>query len=371
MLGTLKRIAALKREVGLTDEHAASLHAAQELLRAQLGQLSNKRAIGRELEAVSPASRTALEHYLRTLVECALEGPALTAKAAVALFELRLQQGSSLAAHGIALRSPLAIVNTVRTWCIEQLPNPHLAPSCMALAFDQAVLVACYELHSCAHNQRLERLARLGQLTASVAHDLRNPLGVIESSLFMLRQQSEQGPAHAKHHDKISRQLRVSSEIVSGLLELASDTPLDLHHVDVNALLDEAIEQANIPQTVQILRDIKPASQLEADPRLVTRALVNLLRNSARAVAKDGGIVTVHFAKTEHAASLHVSDNGAGFPPDLLPMVFEPLVSQATGGIGLGLALVRSVATRHGGSAHASSPPAGGAAVELRFPRNE
>jgi signal transduction histidine kinase len=232
-----------------------------------------------------------------------------------------------------------------------------------------AIMLQTYQEDSDARLRRHERLATIGQIAGSIGHDLRNPLGVMQSSLYILRKRAGEDGRVQRHIDKIDSQIRACDDIIKNLLELARNTPPRREPIDFVKLFDEAVEAAAMPAHVAVQTEIGPGVACGADPVLLRQALVNLLTNAAQAYADRPGRVYLSVTATDTGTLIAVADDGPGFDPDTLARVFEPLVTTRSSGIGLGLALVKGVTERHGGAVEASNRPDGGAMVRLHLPR--
>lgn len=232
-----------------------------------------------------------------------------------------------------------------------------------------AIMLQTYQEDTDTRLRRHERLATLGQIAASIGHDLRNPLGVMQSSLYILRKRAGDDDRMARHLAKIDTQIRNCEDIVSNLLDLARSTPPRRTHIDVPKLFAEAIEASGLPSHIEVQTEIAPALDCQADHVLLRQALINLLTNAAQAYCGKPGRVMVSAIAADHATIIEVADDGPGFDPETISRVFEPLITTRTNGIGLGLALVKGVTERHGGTVEASNRPGGGALVRMHVPR--
>ncbi len=205
-------------------------------------------------------------------------------------------------------------------------------------------------------NRNTERLATIGQFGVSIGHELRNPLSVIDSSLFLLRQHlgPEVSSARdvAKHLDRIANEVTRANKTINDLLDLARNRPPQLQRVAARKLVDAAVRASSLPGTVDVEIVTSPAELvIEVDPDQIHQVLVNLLTNAAQAMP-DGGHVEV---RTEPAldgsgAQLRVLDDGPGVPADVRHRIFEALFTTKAKGTGLGLALCRRIMEAHGGT---------------------
>lgn len=253
---------------------------------------------------------------------------------------------------------------------VDDVPRLHASMRAVdrLLDLELAIMLQTYRIDSDDQLRRGERLATIGRVAATIGHDLRNPLGVIESSAYILRRmlQDERGQ---RHLDKINSQVRNCNRIVTALLELARSRPPQFASIDVRVMLDASLAMVTIPEGVVVRIEVDDGMQLEGDSNLLEQAMINLVVNSVIALrGRPGTIVTRATRHDDRFAALIVVDDGPGFDPELLPRVFEPLVTSRASGVGLGLALVKSVADRHLGQAIAENAPGGGAIVRLLLP---
>lgn len=236
------------------------------------------------------------------------------------------------------------------------------------LDLELAIMLETYKIDSEDRLRRRERLATIGQLAASIGHDLRNPLSVIESSLYILRRRMADDPRASKHLEKIANQIDECDAIITHLLEMARNQPPRRERVVAADLIDGAIETARIPDDFTIEREGFADLLLWVDAALFKQAIVNLLINAVQAQRSGGGHVSLRASVVGDDVIIAVSDAGPGFDPDTFPLIFEPLVTTKASGTGLGLALVKSVMERHGGHVSADNRAGGGAEVKLYLP---
>ena len=219
---------------------------------------------------------------------------------------------------------------------------------------------------------RQERLAALGEMSAMVAHEVRNPLAVMFNVLATVRRgvlDAQQTMLLGILDDEARRLQR----LVSDLLDFSRPAALRRAPVDVAALVHTAVDAAlagvaDLSPLPAVAQDV--AADLAAvlvDAELVRRALINLLDNALRAPGCTG--VCVRATNDGDALALSVCDDGEGIEEALREKVFAPFYSSRPSGTGLGLAIVRNVALAHGGTVAYSETAGGGATFTVRVPR--
>ncbi len=215
-----------------------------------------------------------------------------------------------------------------------------------------------------------ERLAALGQLAASIGHELRNPLAVIDTSLHLLKRRTPEDPRVQKHLQKIGRQVAMSGQIIADLLDLARDSEPQKEQTDIETLVAETLEVTQLKGT-PVKQDIE-AGTVWADRSQLRQVLANLLQNASQAVRGHGGSEILLRTRCEDGDFLlTVEDDGPGLPKDVLARLFEPLFTTRAKGIGLGLSLCKRIVEKHGGSIEAQNRTGGGARFVVRIPGPE
>lgn len=219
---------------------------------------------------------------------------------------------------------------------------------------------------------RQERLAALGEMSAMVAHEVRNPLAVMFNVLATVRRGhlDEQQSMLLKIIDEEARRLQ---RLVTDLLDFSRPGALRRSRVEVLALVATAVDAAragvaDLSPMPALTQTVPPDLAWEhVDAELCRRALINLIDNALRAPRCRA--VRVSAADDGDALSLRVSDDGEGIDEALREKVFAPFYSSRPAGTGLGLAIVRNVALAHEGSVTYSETEGGGATFTLRIPR--
>lgn len=220
------------------------------------------------------------------------------------------------------------------------------------LDLELAIMVETYRQELTSKSEQSERLAAMGELASSIGHELRSPLGVIESSLYLLRQHigpaASAAPPVAKHLDRISEHLRRSRRTIDDLLELTHNRPLLVQRAPVRAVVEAALESAALPSTVTVDISVPPELSADFDWDQMQHALVALFNNANQAM-NGVGYLAVQAEVDEAGLSLRVCDDGPGVPAALHGRIFDALFTTKVKGCGLGLALCRRILDAHRG----------------------
>lgn len=314
-----------------------------------------------------------LKTTLRRWIEGLFEGPWDEA-----YYERRARIGRKHVEIDLPQQYMFTAVNVIRGHLLEAILDAHQGADARAdihavnklLDMELAVMLHTYREDHLARMQRSERLATFGQLVASIAHELRNPLGVIESSLFLIRRRLGDTQENVrKHLDKIDGQVRLSNRIINNLLDMVRERPGAPRSVDLGRVLRESLDDfGNSESThVSVVMPDADAVELYADPDHVRQILVNLIANALDA-SGPAGQVRITVSREGRVALLRVNDDGPGIDARVRHRLFEPLVTTKTRGIGLGLALCRRLAERNGGALSLSTGELPGACFDLRLP---
>ncbi len=236
------------------------------------------------------------------------------------------------------------------------------------LDLELASMLHSYRDDLLAQQARVERLSTFGQLVASIGHDLRNPLGVIETSLYILGSRLGEDQLAKKHTDRIKEQLDIANGIITNLLDMVRNRPLQREPVRLHEVVAAARSGLHWPAGVTLeLLGLLELPEVDGDRGQLRQVLVNLLENAAFA-ASPSGTVTIRGRREAGAVSLDVEDTGPGVDPATRRRLFEPLITTKDHGVGLGLALCKRIAERHGGEVAYTDRDGGGARFTLRLP---
>ncbi|MBI4303369.1 MAG: PAS domain S-box protein [Chloroflexi bacterium] len=214
-----------------------------------------------------------------------------------------------------------------------------------------------------------ERLATIGQLSGSIAHELRNPLGLIDSSAFLLqRRLKNPDEGVTTYLERIREGVRRSTGVIQSLLDVSRMKPLDLKVLDLKSTTAEIIDRAGIPSTVLVTRDFpEQGVPVNADRALLRIAFGNIIANAVQAMEGKGELRVGIITNTAHT-EVSFTDTGPGIAPENLRRIFEPLFSTKMFGIGLGLSIVQLIVEKHGGTIEVSSELGKGAKFAIKLP---
>jgi two-component system sensor histidine kinase HydH len=226
--------------------------------------------------------------------------------------------------------------------------------------------------------RRSERLVALGQLTAGLAHELRNPLGTMKSSAELLARNVTAENALAKEMAGfITEEVDRLNSLITRFLEFARPQHMRLDKGDISALLDRVInrferERSADAPAVAVYKNYSPdVPPISFDAELLERVFYNLITNAAQA-SSAGGAVTIKTKPVETEAGdgveISVIDRGSGIDPKNLENIFNPFFTTKGDGVGLGLAIVSKIIDEHGGQITVESTPGEGSVFRIYLP---
>jgi two-component system NtrC family sensor kinase len=231
----------------------------------------------------------------------------------------------------------------------------------------------------------MEKMASLGKLSASVAHELNNPLAGMLTYARLVKREIHEQPLASEVRDELERYLSVveqecrrCGEIVKNLLVFARRTDTRMAAIQLNPVVQRSLMLVQHHLAMRSVR-LQTAlldhdDQMVADADQLQQALLALFVNAVEAldpVPPDQRVLSVRLRAGPDDLWIDVADTGVGIPADVLPHIFEPFFStkQKESGVGLGLAVVYGIIHRHGGTIDVESQPGQGATFHLRLPR--
>jgi signal transduction histidine kinase len=236
------------------------------------------------------------------------------------------------------------------------------------LDLDLATIEDAYQAEYTLRQQRTERLAAIGQVAGGVAHEVRNPLNVVKTSVYYLQNARNPTPEKkAEHLQRIERHVILADGVITALSNFAKLPVPNLRPLPLERCLREALEANPPPAAVRVA--VSCPSELPpvlADGDQLRIVFGNLIRNACEAMP-DGGCLTITGRGKDDGVEAEVTDTGVGIGPDHLRHILEPLYSTKARGLGLGLALTRAILDKNHGSLRVASTPGEGSTFTVRL----
>ena len=218
---------------------------------------------------------------------------------------------------------------------------------------------------------RREKLALMGHLASGVGHELRNPLGVMSNAVFYLEMVLASAPENVREYLGILRhQIALSGKIVNDLLDFSRVNPAQRRPTSVQSIAAAQLDRLGPCEGVMVEQQFpETLPSVHVDPVHAGQVVMNLLSNAVQAMGDRGGTLRLCARQNGgHVVLLEVSDTGPGVPPENLERIFEPLFTTKARGIGLGLAVSKSLAQANGGDLAVTSEPGRGATFIFAMP---
>jgi len=221
--------------------------------------------------------------------------------------------------------------------------------------------------------ERAERMASLGELAASLAHEVRNPLSGLSGAVQVLGEHFARDPQRSEVVEEMGTQIQRLGKAVDDLLSFARPARPSLKLVDVNDGVGDVISlMRKHADRCQVAVTFKPAetdSEVPADAEQVRQVWVNLMLNAFQAMP-SGGTLEVRVEATDAAVDVSFVDSGGGIPEEIRDKIFRPFFTTKHTGTGLGLAICDRIVRDHGGNIDAVSAPGEGSCFTVTLPRD-
>ncbi len=219
---------------------------------------------------------------------------------------------------------------------------------------------------------RNEKLAVLGQLAGGVSHELRNPLSAIKNAACFLNMVvSEPDPAVKETLEILEKEVEISERIINSLLDFARPVPATRKEVNLDNVVRRALSRITVPENIAVASQVDEAlPAILADPDQLCQIFENIMLNAIQAMP-DGGFLTVTIEEeSPEWIAVSFTDTGIGISEESLGKLFEPLFTTKARGIGLGLAIIRTLIDGHGGDIEVQSKFGEGTTFTVSLPLN-
>lgn len=218
--------------------------------------------------------------------------------------------------------------------------------------------------------QKMKRLSVIGELTARIAHDLRNPLSVIKNTVSIMRLQNPDiDEKIIIHLARLERATTRISHQVNEVLDFVNPTLLQLDNNSMSTILNSTKDRIVIPDTVRITLPQNDVTVF-CDAEKMEIVLANLITNAIQAMQNNGEI-NIRITEEKEQFIIEVEDSGPGIPPDTLPKIFDPLFTTRQIGTGLGLVSCKSIVEKHGGTIEVKTELGKGTTFVMTLPKNQ
>lgn len=219
--------------------------------------------------------------------------------------------------------------------------------------------------------ERFQRLVAVGGMAASIAHEIRNPLGIIMACAESLERDHAGSPAVRELYATIVDEVDRANQQITGLLDMARDMPMRFADMDLDRLAATTVlslQPRALAAGVELVYTKVGPVKIHGDSDRLRQAMVNLVLNAIDAVALTRGHVGLTLTQDEHQVQLSVADDGPGLPPSIRRSLGEPFVTTKTDGVGLGINITQRILERHQGRLTVDTTRAIGTAFIMSLP---
>jgi signal transduction histidine kinase len=237
------------------------------------------------------------------------------------------------------------------------------------LDLDLALIEDAYQAEYMARLQRSERLATIGQVAGGVAHELRNPLNVVKTSVYyLLNARNPTEEKKAEHLRRVERHVVLADGVITALSNFAKMPIPNLRPFALGPFLQDVLETNPVPENCQVRVDCSPALPAAlGDVDQIRIVLGNLVRN-AREAMPQGGQLSLTTRRVDSHVEVDVTDTGTGIAREHLARIMEPLYTTKARGLGLGLSIARAILEKNQGSLRVASEPGRGSTFTVSLP---
>lgn len=203
---------------------------------------------------------------------------------------------------------------------------------------------------------KTEKLTAIGELSARIAHDLRNPLSVIKNVAEIIKLQYPSNDKRLQDHfAKLENSVQRMSHQIDDVLNFVRTTPLEKKITSVKEIVTKSIDDLDLPRDISIEQPLTD-EKIDCDEQKIRTAISNILLNAIQAI--DGrGVISIKISGYTKHITIDISDSGPGIPEDVLPHIFDPLFTTRQRGTGLGLSSCKNIIEQHGGKISVKNRP--------------
>lgn len=215
-----------------------------------------------------------------------------------------------------------------------------------------------------------KRLSAIGELSARLAHDIRNPLSVIVNSLELLKHKTqnslqEEELNYIKMMEGAVHRIRRQ---VDEVLDFVRKKPIALKNKSLLEVLDNALQHCNVPPNIKIILPKKDIF-ITCDPEQMRVLFTNLITNAVQAIGDKQGTIEIRYFDDTKNLVIEIEDSGPGIPKKIIPKIFDLLFTTKQQGTGLGLVSCKTIVKEHHGTIMAENSPKGGALFRITLPK--
>jgi signal transduction histidine kinase len=217
--------------------------------------------------------------------------------------------------------------------------------------------------------EKTKRLSAIGELSARIAHDLRNPLSVIKTTVDIIKTKNPSlGEITKGELARMDRAIMRMTHQIDDVLDYVRSKPLQLENRSLLEILYSVLERIAVPSTVSI-NVSKNDAKISCDPEKTEIVFVNLITNAIQAM-NNNGIINIRITEQkDNSVIIEVEDSGPGITDDVLPKIFDPLFTTRQVGTGLGLVSCKSIIERHGGTIDVKTEFGKGTTFIIKLPK--
>ncbi len=221
---------------------------------------------------------------------------------------------------------------------------------------------------------RAEKLAAIGQLAGGVGHELRNPLGAIKNAVYYIRgkvvksELAQKEPRVIEFLEIVDDEIASSTKIINDLLSFSRVGKPAVSPARMDKVIDDALSHTPIPENIELTKKVMASlPEVEIDADQIRQVLVNMITNAVQAMPEGGELAIAARAKGSFM-EVEIADTGCGIAEEVMDKLFEPLYTTKAKGIGLGLAVCKSIMDRHDGYIVVASSVGKGTTFTIKLP---